>query len=91
MYRITVTELGQSHDIVWDEGKIRTDVAILSYLEAMIPIMRVFSPGASWYGEQIRQEGGAFYLMCKQLFDRVEVTEGELPDLGEPVPEGAIV
>ena len=92
MIKLRVEAFGAPLHLEWHDGIVTGDVQAVKFVVRMADVSMIAVPGMpTFQGTDILEHAGAFYMLCTQLFDEVEVTEGELPDWSdEDLPEGAI-
>jgi len=97
MFALRVSQYDLDMVIRWDDSIDPDDPLITGDEVAVFKVMvrmKVEEVGVigmqPWAGDELRTNGFAFHLLCKRIFDDVEVIEGELPTIHIPeVPEGA--
>ena len=90
MYTIEGKKGRNKFQVQWDDGEVSGEEDLVQDLrieaELQGPLGSI--PGPLFEGQDIFNDGIAFYVLTKIYFDDVKVVRGELPEV-ESVPKGA--
>lgn len=91
MFTIEGTIANQKHKVTWDDGNIFARPGLVRDLQIEAEMQGPLGtiPGPLFEGDEIFDDGIAFYVLTKRYFDEVKIIDGELPKV-ESVPKGAI-